>query len=178
MNELAHESFVMWKKERGVPDECLFSLVLSVLVNLRPTSGKKTEKKRICRWGFKNKPEKHPSCQTLSKHVPTRATSWTPTVSSCAGSSAAGYWSAGSPLLWPVVTVELISGGSAGSSLIIWWDLCLQLLRESVMACCRNTPVKLTTSVMSRNNSRALKTLQIKISFWICTFIEIKERMF
>lgn len=53
MNELAHESFVVWKKERGVSDECLFSLVLSVLVNLRPTSGKKTEKKQICRWGFK-----------------------------------------------------------------------------------------------------------------------------
>lgn len=51
------------------------------------------------------------SCQknTLSKHVPTRATSWTPAVSSCTGSSAAGYWSARSPLLWPVVTVESTS---------------------------------------------------------------------
>lgn len=43
----------------------------------------------------KNKPETHPSRRTLFKHVPGRPASWTPTASSSAGSSAAGYWSAG-----------------------------------------------------------------------------------
>lgn len=91
---------------------------------------RKQESSRVVAEAPKINQRSLPSCQknTLSKHVPTRATSWTPVVSSCTGSSAAGYWSAGSSLLWPVVTVELVPGGSTGSSLIFWWGLCLPFL--------------------------------------------------
>lgn len=57
MNELPPLFLLLWKKRRGVPEDCLFSHVLSVRINLRPTSGKKTGKQQGCHWGPQNKPE-------------------------------------------------------------------------------------------------------------------------
>lgn len=45
------------KQSGGLPDACLFSHVVSVCINLRPASGKKTGKQQGCRWGPQNKPE-------------------------------------------------------------------------------------------------------------------------
>lgn len=68
-----HMNHLWWgKKERGVPDGCLFFLcVLFVPVNLRPLSGKKTGKQRGCHRGPKNKPETPPSLakRTLSPNM-------------------------------------------------------------------------------------------------------------
>lgn len=144
MNELLSESFLVFKKKGVFLRNVSFLVFYLSLLTWDLVQERKQESSRVVTEAPKTKP-RPPSCQ---KNSPTQATSCTPTVSSCTGSSAAGYWSPRSPLLWPVVTVEHIPGGSTGSSLIFWWGLCLHLLSLSVMACCRKASVKWSTSII------------------------------
>lgn len=128
MNGLPFESFAVWKNKRVLLGNVSFPLFYLSPLTWDLLKERKQENSRDVAKAPKIN-QRPPSCpKEHSLHVPTRATSWTPAVSSCAGSSAAGYWSEGSPVLWPVGTVEHIPGGSTGSSLIFWRGLCLHLL--------------------------------------------------
>ncbi len=66
-----HFSHLWCEKKKCLPENYLFSQVLSVPVNLRPTSGKKTGKQQGCRCGPEYKPvtpllPKEHSLQTCS----------------------------------------------------------------------------------------------------------------